>query len=84
MKSQPVVPIQYEQHRGYRIEEAAKYMGVTPWFVELKIRSGELPALKFCRHYTLLKDDMDAFLDAARKKLAARPQPKLQERIGSD
>jgi excisionase family DNA binding protein len=50
--------------RGYRIEEAARYMGVTPWFVELKVRSGELRALRMCRHYTILKEDMDAFLDA--------------------
>ena len=50
--------------RGYRIAEAATYMGVTPWFVEEKIRSGELPALKLCRHYTVLREDMDNFLDA--------------------
>jgi excisionase family DNA binding protein len=52
--------------RGYRIAEAAKYMGVSPWFVELRIRSGELPALKLCRHYTVLKEDMDRFLDSQR------------------
>jgi excisionase family DNA binding protein len=49
--------------RGLRIAEAAAYIGVTPWFVESKIRSGELPALKLCRHYTLLREDLDAFLD---------------------
>jgi excisionase family DNA binding protein len=41
-------------------------MGVSPWFVEEKIRSGELPALKLCRHYTVLREDMDDFLDARR------------------
>jgi excisionase family DNA binding protein len=55
--------------RGYRIVQAAEYMGVTPWFVEVKIRSGELPALKLCRHYTILKQDMDAFLDRYRSAL---------------
>src|SRR5256884_5859578 len=55
--------------RGYRIVEAAEYMGVTPWFVEVKIRSGELPALKLCRHYTILKQDMDTFLDRQRAAL---------------
>jgi excisionase family DNA binding protein len=55
-----------EVRRGYRIAEAADYMGVSPWFVELKVRSKELPALKLCRHYTILKEDMDAFLDAQR------------------
>src|SRR2546430_2860585 len=67
----PPAPERAPEPRGYRIEEAAKYMGVTPWFIELKIRSGELPALKLCRHYTVLRKDMDAFLDEARKKLAA-------------
>lgn len=70
-----MVPLQYAQPRGYRIEEAAKYMGVTPWFVELKVRSGELPALKLCRHYTVLREDMDAFLDRA--KLLALEHMKL-------
>jgi len=56
--------------RGYRISEAAEYMGVSPWFIELKIRSKELPALKMCRHYTILIEDMNAFLDAAREKAA--------------
>jgi len=52
-----------------RIAEAAAYMGVSPWFVELKIRSGELPALKLCRHYTLLREDLDDYLDAQRRNL---------------
>ena len=54
------------EQRGYRIAEAASYMGVSPWFVELKIRSGELPALRLCRHYTILKEDMDEFLNNER------------------
>jgi len=41
-------------------------MGVTPWFVEVEVRAGRLPALRLCRHYTILKEDMDAFLDARR------------------
>jgi excisionase family DNA binding protein len=60
--------------RGMRIAEAAAYMGVSPWFVELKIRSGELPALKLCRHYTLLREDLDAFLDAQKRKADETPQ----------
>ena len=66
MKS--VEPTRTEEtlRRGYPIAEAARYMGVSPWFVELKVRSGELPALKLCRHYTILREDMDKFLDARR------------------
>lgn len=75
MKS--VVPARTDEtRRGYRIAEAASYMGVSPWFVELKVRSGELPALKLSRHYTILLEDMDDFLDAQRKKLVA---PELAE-----
>jgi excisionase family DNA binding protein len=60
--------------RGYRISEAAEYMGVSPWFVELKLRSKELPALKMCRHYTILKEDMDTFLDLQRQQQIGREQ----------
>jgi excisionase family DNA binding protein len=61
----------YKPAVDFAFAEAAAYLGVSPWFVELKIRSGELPALKLCRHYTLLREDLDAFLDAERKKIAA-------------
>jgi excisionase family DNA binding protein len=61
--------------RGYRIAEAATYMGVSPWFVEEQIRSGELPALKLCRHYTVLREDMDNFLDA---KVSSRTRQPAQ------
>ena len=54
------------QPRGFRIKEAAIYMGLSPWTVEVLIRSKKLPALKLCRHYTVLKEDMDAFLDSER------------------
>jgi excisionase family DNA binding protein len=65
-----------DDRRGYRIAEAARYMGVSPWFVELKIRSGELPALRLCRHYTVLKEDMDEFLSRARTALAEAQTPR--------
>lgn len=45
-------------------------MGVSPWFVEQEIRAGRLPALKLCRHFTLLKEDLDAYLDDAKEKAA--------------
>ena len=60
----------FQPCRGYRISEAAVYMGVSPWFIEEKIRAKELPALRLCRHYTILKEDMDAFLDTQRRAAA--------------
>ena len=55
--------------RGLRIMDAAHYMGVTPWYVEVIVRSGELPALKLGRHYTILREDLDKFLDRKREQL---------------
>lgn len=68
-----VLPIRTEEtpRRGYRIAEAAQYMGVSSWFVELKVRSGELVALKLCRHYTILREDMDRFLDSERNRVVS-------------
>jgi excisionase family DNA binding protein len=57
------------QPRGFRIKEAAIYMGLSPWTVEVLIRSKKLPALKLCRHYTLLIEDMDAFLERSKGAL---------------
>jgi len=71
-------------HRGYGIVEAAEYMGVTPWFVEVKIRSGELPALKLCRHYTILKQDMDAFLDRHRAALLDKHRSMFMRKVRDD
>ena len=50
--------------RGLRIPDAARYMGLPPWTVEELVRSQKLPALKLSRHYTILREDADAFLDA--------------------
>jgi excisionase family DNA binding protein len=65
MKS--VSPIE-EPRRGYRIAEAARYMGTSPWFVEVKVRSGELRAFKLGRPWVILREEMDRFLDAERDK----------------
>jgi excisionase family DNA binding protein len=62
----PVLP-----PRGLRIMDAAHYMGLAPFYVEELIRSGELPALMLCRHYTILREDADAFLDRKKAGRAA-------------
>jgi excisionase family DNA binding protein len=68
--------------RGFRIAEAAAYMGVSPWFVEQEVRAGRLPALKLCRHYTLLKEDLDAYLDAATKAASWAEAPAVAGYLG--
>jgi excisionase family DNA binding protein len=59
------------QPRGFRIREAASYMGLSPWAVEVLVRSKKLPALKLCRHYTILREDMDAFLERNKEAVTA-------------
>lgn len=57
--------------RGLRIREAADYIGSTPWFIEVAIRSQKIPAHKLGRHYVLFKDDLDAFVNTLRTGGAA-------------
>ena len=58
--------------RGLRISQAAEYLGTTPWFVEVAIREKRIPALRLGRAYTLLREDLDAFLDSERQKLLGK------------
>jgi excisionase family DNA binding protein len=57
--------------RGLRIKEAAHYLGSTPWFIEVAIRSKKIPAHKLGRHYVLFKDDLDAYVNRLRENGAA-------------
>ena len=52
--------------RGLRIKEAAEYIGSTPWFVEVAIRSKTIPAHKLGRHYVLFREDLDAYIEQVR------------------
>jgi len=61
--------------------DAAHYMGVTPWYVEAAIRSGVLPALKLGQHYTILREDADAFLDWKRAELENERRGRYREEI---
>jgi excisionase family DNA binding protein len=60
----PVLP-----PRGLRIMDAARYAGLSPFYVETLVRSGELPALKLCQHYAILREELDPLLDRKREEL---------------
>jgi excisionase family DNA binding protein len=49
--------------RGLRIPEAACYIGETNWFVEVRVRSGEIPARMLGDHWVIEKADLDAWAD---------------------
>jgi len=57
--------------RGLRIKEAADYIGSTPWFIEVVVRSKKIPTHKLGRHYVLFKDDLGAYVNRLRTGGAA-------------
>ena len=56
------------QPRGLRVDEAACYLGSTVSFVRSLIRTREIPAIMLGKRYVLLKDDLDSYLDARRRR----------------
>jgi excisionase family DNA binding protein len=56
--------------RGLRIKEAADYIGSSPWFVEVAIRTKKIPAFKLGRHYVLFREDLDAYVNGVRSGAA--------------
>jgi excisionase family DNA binding protein len=56
--------------RGLRIREAAQYIGSTPWFIEVAIRSKQIPAHKLGRHYVLFREDLDDYIERVRNGAA--------------
>ena len=56
------------QPRGLRIEEAAQYSGLSPFYIEEQIRAGNLlsiggPGSGACRAHIILREHLDKFLD---------------------
>jgi excisionase family DNA binding protein len=56
--------------RGLRIREAADYLGSTPWFIEVAIRSKTIHAHKMGRHYVIFRDDLDDYIARLRNGAA--------------
>jgi excisionase family DNA binding protein len=54
--------------RGLRIKEAAVYLGCTPWFIEIVVRTKKIPAYKMGRHYVLFKEDLDNYVESLRRQ----------------
>lgn len=60
------------QPRGLCIKQAAEYLGCTPWFIEVAIRSKKIPAHKFGHRYVLFKEDLDDYIERVRKGATER------------
>ena len=61
-----VVETPVADRRGLRIREAAQYIGSTPWFIEVAVRSKKIAAHKLGRHYVLFREDLDAYIERVR------------------
>jgi len=49
--------------RGLRIVEAARYAGVTTWFIRQAIWEGRLKARRCGKLVIILRDELDCFLE---------------------
>lgn len=54
--------------RGLRVQEAAAYIGGTVNFVRSLIADREVPALLLGKRHILLREDLDEYLDAQRRR----------------
>jgi excisionase family DNA binding protein len=53
--------------RGFRVKEAAAYLGTTVSFVRHAIWDRELPAMKLGKRLIIAREDLDRFLDRLKK-----------------
>lgn len=73
--------VPFPTRRGFRIEDAADYSGLSPFHIEECIRLGKLlsiggPKSGVSRAHIVLREHLDAFLD----KLAEQAQQRLGHR----
>ncbi len=71
--------------RGLRIEAAASYSGLSPFFVEELIRNGTLPAIGgpgsgVCAAYVVLREHLDDYLTELGEAAAERAEQRRKER----
>lgn len=50
--------------RGFTREQAADYLGVSVYKVQIAIRESRLPAKRAGKDVIVLREDLDAYLDA--------------------
>jgi excisionase family DNA binding protein len=64
----PPPQINLTPSRGMRVCEAAEYLGATVCFVRSLIKDKEIPALVLGKRHVLLREDLDSYLDAQRRR----------------
>ncbi len=71
--------------RGLRIEAAASYSGLSPFYIESIIREGILPAVGgqgsgVCAGYIVLREHLDEYLDALGEQAVERAEQRHKAR----
>lgn len=71
--------------RGLRIEQAAQYSGLSPFFLEEIIRNGTLPAVGgpgsgVCAAYVILREHLDEYLDTLAEIAVERAEQRRKSR----
>jgi len=71
--------------RGLRVEQAAHYSGLSPFYIQELIRIGTLPAIGgpgsgTCAAYIVLREHLDEYLDALGEQAVERADERRKER----
>ncbi|SRR5260370_772594 len=73
--------------RGLRIEQAAQFSGLSPFYIEELIRNGTLPAIGgpssgVCAAYVVLREHLDEYLDSLGEQAVERAEERKKFRAG--
>jgi histone H3/H4 len=70
--------------RGLRIEQAAQYSGLSPFYIEELIRNGTLPAIggpgTGIAAYVVLREHLDEYLDELGEQAVERADERAEQR----
>ena len=70
-KKSAVVPVATPEKiptRGFRVAEAAIYLGSTVCLVRSLIRSHEIPAIVLGKRHVILRESLDDYLDMQKRR----------------
>jgi hypothetical protein len=87
-KSSGTSPTLTIPQRGLRIEAAAQYSGLSPFFIEELIRHGTLPAIGgpgsgVCAAYIVLREHLDEYLDTLSEQAVERAEQRRKEKAAA-
>jgi excisionase family DNA binding protein len=72
-----------DKHIPMSVDEAAEYMKMPKGTLYEKLRNGTIPATKPDKRYRLYRDELDKYLESARKNPVPLSDEEINEAIGS-